>query len=318
VALLISVAFLVSCAPRVKDTEEYIDWNSELQEGIFGDDESIYVPQRSQVTGLFIEMDHPNAYDFSFIQIHLKLIGHATPEDSKIVMFRADITPVDVLFRPDGEIMDIRLSLTAIESYGVFHNYEVNTVVADAGQRQGMYDFYTKPHSDIVGLDLDAASRNWFELDPASVGPYSSLNDYVQWPRFFNWYSKFDLRSVIEGRTVGDPVVYRFSTKTLTEEDIAQPGLNVTFFDCTDGQVTELDYSTLAQIGPKVTGGSRQIYFRDYYYYVVSPYYPQDGTMAGLDEITVSTNGGDVQSKTFITNNLLVLCVEKSAGQEND
>jgi hypothetical protein len=126
----------------MKDADECVDWNSVLQEGIFGNDESIYVPQQSEASGLFIEMDYPNAYDFSFIQIHLKLIGYAAPEDGKIVMSKLrGIEPVDVLFRPDGEIMDIRLSLMALESYGVLHSYEVSTVVADAGQRQGMYVF---------------------------------------------------------------------------------------------------------------------------------------------------------------------------------
>ncbi|AHD07103.1 hypothetical protein [Paenibacillus larvae] len=76
--------------------------------------------------------------------------------------------------------------------------------------------------------------------------------------------------------------------------------MNVTYLDCSSNDIREMDK-------PESFPGLNNLQFTNKDYYVVIPYYVQDGTIKGFNEMEL----GQTEKITYIANNVILLIVDK-------
>ncbi|MFU2104929.1 hypothetical protein, partial [Paenibacillus larvae] len=122
-----------------------------------------------------------------------------------------------------------------------------------------------------------------------------------KFPKFIEWFANFNLKSVLEQYTVGRPVRFQLLSGPITGEVVKNPDVHVTYLDCSPNDIREMDK-------PKSYPVSRYLEFTDKDYYAVIPYYVQDGTIKGFNEMKL----GQTEKITYIANNVILLIVDKT------
>ncbi|QHZ50296.1 hypothetical protein [Paenibacillus larvae] len=237
----------------------------------------------------FIPLKRPNMFTLNFHDLYDQILAKIKAEDNKVT----DPT-IDILFTPEGEIMNVNCSVQALEEstedqdnmglYRIRNNHRT-----EFKNKQSMPEAFSAPSSTMTGIDV------YWE----SEGEGATFN-FEKFPKFIEWFTNFNLKSVLEQYRVGNPVRYQFLSGPITSEVVENPDVHVTYLDCSSNDIREMDK-------PESFSGLNYLQFTNKDYYAVIPYYLQDGTIKGFNE----RHMGQTDKITYIANNVILLIVDK-------
>ena len=246
----------------------------------------------------FIPLQRPNIFTLNFHELYDQILAKVKATDNKVT----DPT-IDILYTPEGEIMDVDCSVVALKESTIEHDtmghYRIrNNHRTDTENQQTMPEAFSAPSSTMTGIDVYMESGG--EYDGRR---YMDGLNFEKFPKFIEWFANLNLKSVLEKYRVGYPVRYQFLSGPITSEVVKNPDVHVTYLDCSSTDIHEIEK-------PKSYPGINYLQFTDKDYYAVIPYYLQDGTIKGFNERKL----GQIETEkiTYIANNVILLIVDKT------
>ncbi|AVG14039.1 hypothetical protein [Paenibacillus larvae] len=244
----------------------------------------------------FIPLKRPNMFTLNFHDLYNQILAKIKAEDNKV----ANPT-MDILFTPEGEIMDVDCSVHALEEsaedqytmglYRIRNNHRTDTK-----NQQSMPETFSAPSSTMTGIDV------YWETGGKYDGRDMAMFNFQKFPKFIEWFANFNLKSVLEQYRVGSPVRFELQSKVISEV-VQNPDVHVTYLDCSSNDIREMDK-------PESYPESHYLKLTDKDYYAVIPYYVQDGTINGFNERHMGQTETD--KITYIANNVILLIVDKA------
>ena len=253
--------------------------------------------QSGRIKDTFIPLKRPNIFTLNFHDLYDQILAKVKAEDNKVT----DPT-IDILFTPEGEIMDVDCSVIAMEEsaedqydselYRIRNNHRTDTK-----NKQSLPEAFSVSSSTMTGIDVYRESGA--EYDERDM----DMLNFQKFPKFIEWFANLNLKSILEKYKVGHPVRYQLQSERILNEVIENPDVHVTYLDCSSNDVREIEK-------PKSLS-SIYLELSDKDYYVVIPYYLQDGTVKGFNEMKL----GQIETEkiTYIANNVILLFVDKPA-----
>ncbi|AQR78459.1 hypothetical protein ABNB59_08430 [Paenibacillus larvae] len=245
----------------------------------------------------FIPLKRPNMFTLNFHDLYDQIFAKIKAEDNKV----ADPT-MNILFTPGGEIMHVDCSVHALmessdsEDQYTMRLYRIrNNHETEFNNKQSLPEAFSAPSSTMTGIDVYRESGGYYD------GRDMDMLNFQKFPKFIEWFANFNLKSVLEQYTVGRPVRFQLLSGPITGEVVKNPDVHVTYLDCSPNDIREMDK-------PKSYPVSRYLEFTDKDYYAVIPYYVQDGTIKGFNEMKL----GQTEKITYIANNVILLIVDKT------
>ena len=259
-----------------------------------GDNDQIDESGRRKDT--FIPLQRPNIFTLNFHELYDQILAKVKAEDNKVT----DPT-IDFLFTPEGEIMYVDCSVLALEQSSVdkytMGLYRIrNNKRTDTENKQMLPDAFSAPSSTMTGVDV------YWELGEDYDWRFMDDINFAKFPKFKEWIANLNLKSILEKYKVGHPVRYQLQSERILNEVIENPDVHITYLDCSSNDVREIEK-------PKSLS-SIYLDLSDKDYYVVIPYYLQDGTIKGFNEMKL----GQIETEkiTYIANHVILLIVDKT------
>jgi len=261
-----------------------------------------------QPSGLYLANVYGNALQFTFIRsgeftsMKSELLGAdvgGTPNSQDLTIYR--ITgpapePEDPLLKSDTQLYDLP---------GFTGRYPLSSYRDVYYQPNGGTP-YTVPPPLLLKPRFTISSLGSFPTGLNAGAPT------IQ--RFAQWYSSLNLKSIIASYTVGDPAYYEFTSQQLSLNELQKSGINVTFLDCSGGQVKKADPKDLKgypDLGTLNSGTTT-----DKICFTLAPYYVQSDMPTGIWPQNYGTYSDPNDARvlvnhTWVANNLLVLLMDR-------
>lgn len=260
--------------------------------------------KHSETNDSFISLSHANIYTLDFNDLYKQIANIVNAEDDMIAMpFMYEKPAIDMIFKPDGEIMQFDLMIRALEQTNdndyIIGTFRVrNNLHTDSQYMQSLPEVFSAGSSTMTGLDVYSQESG----SNFAISYFKDTFDFDRIPKFMKWLTEFDLKSVINQYVTGEPVRFQFLSDSIKSSILYDPNVHVTYLDCSKDQILEVERPSLSD-----DPAPQYAVFPNKYYYVIVPYYLQDGTIKGFDEKTL----GQTKPKTYIANNVIILMQDK-------
>ncbi|MDR3316087.1 MAG: hypothetical protein LBS98_06400 [Coriobacteriales bacterium] len=254
-----------------------------------------------------IQLEDTSAYNLDFHSIVSEVRSEAIPLEGKVTLLDPRSDCIDFAFKPDGTLVSFAGNYYALSNETQLNIelglYKVRSASDEKGSNTTVYrQGLANDSPGVAGLTINLQERVTY--DKFDKGGMPNLDDwgYVDW--FADWYASLDLSEIINSYTIGNPTLFRFRAVALDLEDINQPGINIIYLDCTSTSATEVDPAVLGD-----GDGWVQLWFDEYSYFVIYPYYPVTDDEPGIYREAVRGESGATDE--YAANNLIVLLVTK-------
>lgn len=210
---------------------------------------------------------------------------------------------MDILFNPKGDIMSLHFSLWADEGSTENEYIMGQYIVEDVGEGDIPYpETFSCGQSKITSLQVHCR-EDGNKFVKYLFKKYFNFDLYV---KNINWLNNFEFAPVISKYVKGNPVRLQFLSGPILKEAINNPDVTITMLNCTSTGYQETERKCLPD---SENPNLRFAMFEEKLdnYFVIIPYYVQDGSLKGFDEKTLGQN----ERITYIANNLIFFFVDE-------
>ena len=228
-----------------------------------------------------------NMFTLDYNDLYNQISDIIQAKDNKITMegfYSAN--SFDMLFAPNGDIMEVDLSLWALrdETDGTLNNFRVRN--HDTMNIMNGWNAFSASSSVMDYLNVYCQGS-------ATFGKYSYIkHDFDSFSSYMNWMNDFDLEGILKQYAVGEPVRYELIC-TLYRGKPYQDDLHYIYLDGSSSDISEIDPSAIYDDSEY----DKRIHF------TITPYYLQDGTIEGKD----ITFGQEPDEIACTVNNIIII-----------
>lgn len=253
----------------------------------------------------YIEFVNQNFYDLNWEVLNENILKRIQVSRDQISMpFMYDEPAIDILFDSKGNIMSFH-SVLWVNEFSTDNEYTMaQYAIEDTGEKFMItyQDAFLCDQSKITSLHIQCR-ENGLKFEKQTFKKYFDVDQYI---KNTNWLYHFSFASVINKYVKESSVRLRFLAGPILKEIITDSNVSVTMLNCTSTGYYETNHKLLQDFeNPNLQYALFEEYLDNYF--VVIPYYVQDGSLKGVDEKTF----GQGNDKTiYIANDIILLFLD--------
>lgn len=248
------------------------------------------------------EFTNQNFFSLDWQLLNQNISKRIQAKDNHISMpYMYDQSSMDILFNTEGDIMSFYFSLWAEED-STKSDYIMGQYIIEDNGNITYPEAFSCDKSAITALNVHCREDGG-RFEKTSFEKYFNFNLYI---KNINWLNDFDFASVIRKYVKGNPARLQFLSGPIAKEAVNNPDVNITMLNCTSSEYKETERKCLPDSeNPNLQFAMFEEKLDNYF--VIVPYYVQDGSLKGFDEKTLGQN----ERITYIANNLIFFFVEE-------